>query len=182
MSEFIVTPTNPTLIETLFRSPITGRWTIPLLTFNTRIVNPYYGEIDILNDDYQYQKTVIEHFYIKLKEKWLYRDPNFRSLLKYFNVEKSGDKGTVSLIQDPDKTSDSPLNKEFKNHIFRYIEKYFVSRHYIDKVLRQYVATTKTKWYDLFHNNDSIKELFAHKLKKLIIATIYELQDKGDKE
>ncbi len=35
MSEFIVTPTNVDLLESLFRNPLTGKWTIPFLTFNT---------------------------------------------------------------------------------------------------------------------------------------------------
>lgn len=176
MSQFIVTPTNVDLLESIFRNPISGLWTIPVLTFNTRYLNPYYGEVDVLNSDPSYQKRVIDHFYMRLTEKWLFKESIFKSLLKYFKVEKEGDKGTVSLIDDIDKIPESQPEQEYRKHVFKYIEKYFITRRFVEKVLRQYVNNTHLKWYDLFHNTDTLKELFAHKLKKLIISTIYELQ------
>ena len=183
MSEFIITPTNVDFLESLFRNPVTGRWMIPILTFNTGFINPYYGEIDPLNDDPNYRKSVIDNFYLRLKEKWLYKEPIYRSLLKYFIVKENGEQGTVSLVDDPDKVSSSNINEKYKNHIYKYIEKYFISKHLIRKILEQYVNTTHIKWYDLFHNIDTLKNLFAHKLKKLIISTIYELQEqKAEKE
>jgi hypothetical protein len=178
MSEFIITPTNVDFLESIFRNPITGRWTIPILTFNTKFVSPYYGDIDPLNDDPKYQKSVVDHFYMRLTEKWLYKDPIFRKLLKYFHVETSGDEGKVSLIDDLEKISESNIDEKYRKHIFKYIEKFFITKRFVEKVLRQYVNTTHIKWYDLFHNTDILKELFTHKLKKLIISTIYELQDK----
>lgn len=177
MSEFIITPTNVDFLESIFRNPITGRWTIPILTFNTKYVNPYFGEIDPLNDDPRYQKQVIDNFYTRLTEKWLYKEPIFRSLMKYFNVEKNGEEGQISLISDPDKISEIKTDEKYRNYVFQYIEKYFITKRFIDRILRQYVNTTHIKWYDLFHNTDTLKDLFAHKLKKLIISTIYELQD-----
>lgn len=182
MSEFIVTPTNIDLLESLFRNPRTGRWVIPILTFNTNYINPYFGESDPLNDDPNYQKSVIDNFYLRLKEKWLYKAPIFRSLLKYFIVEETGDKGTVKLVDDPDQVSNSITNEKYKNHIYKYIEKYFISRRLIKKILKEYVNTTHVKWYDLFHNTNTLKSLFAHKLKKLIISTIYELQERRAKK
>lgn len=177
MSSFIVTPTNVDYIESLFRDPLTGKWFIPFLTFNTGIGNPYYSEADPLNEDPKYQKRVSKHFLMKLTEKWLYKDPSFKSLLKYFKVEKKGDKGIVSLIDDPDKVSDTAkFSKEDRMYVYKYIEKYFITRRFIEKILRSFVNTTHIKWYDLFNNNDTIKDLFRHKLKKLIVSTIYELQ------
>lgn len=176
MSEFIITPTNVDFLESIFRHPVTGKWTIPILTFNTSLVNPFFNQVDPLNDDPKYQKSVTDNFYLRLKEKWLYKEPIFRSLLKYFKVEKSGDEIKVSLISDPDKISDSQ-NRDNDKYIFRYIEKYFITKRFISKILKEYIRTTHIKWYDLFHNTDTLKGLFAHKLKKLIISTIYELQD-----
>jgi len=182
MSSFIMTPTNIDDLESIFKNPITGQWTIPVLTFNTSILNPFYQEIDPLNNDPRYQDRVIEHFYTKLTEKWLYRDPLFRSLLKYFKVEKSGDKGTVSLISDPNKTTDiSKISDDDSKFIFKYIEKYFITKRFIEKVLREYVKTTRIKWYDLFSNTDTMKDLLRHKLKKLIVSTIYQLQERKEK-
>lgn len=177
MSSFIMTPTNIDLINSLVKDPITGRWIIPILTFNTRYINPYYGEVDPLNEDYRYQEKVIDHFYVRLSEKWLFREPIFRKLLKYFKVERSGDKGTVSLIQNPEKTSDNEINEDDRKFVFKYIDKYFVTERFVEKTLREYITTTHIKWYDLFNNTDNLKELFCHKLKKLIIETIYQLHD-----
>lgn len=178
MTEFIITPTNLDLLESIFRNPLTGRWTIPVLTFNTRFINPFYGEVDPLNDDPNYQSRVIDHLHMRLTEKWLYKDPVFRKLLKYFKVEENGDEGRVSLIDNIDDVKESEIDPKFRKHIFKYIEKYFITRKFVDKVLRQYVRKTKIKWYDLINNTDILKDLFSHKLKKLIISTIYQLQEK----
>lgn len=175
---FIMTPTNFDLIDNLFKDIRTGKWIFPVYTFNTGFINPYYGEVDPLNEDPVYQKSVIDNFYLRLKEKWLYKDPNFRKLLKYFVVEENGDNGTITLVSDPDKAAKNDLTEKYRNHVLRYIEKYFVTKKFVKKTLKQYVNSSHIKWYDLFHNIDSVKELLAHKLKKLIISTIYELQER----
>jgi hypothetical protein len=178
MSEFIITPTNVDFLESIFRNPITGRWTIPILTFNTNLTNPYYGDIDPLNNDPKYQKHVIDHFYVRLTEKWLYKDPIFKSLLKYFKVEKKGDEAKVSLVPNMDSVSKSNVDEKDRKYVYRYIEKVFITKKFVAKVLKQYVGVTHIKWYDLFYNTDTIKDLFVHKLKKLIVSTIYELEDR----
>ncbi|XWV26171.1 hypothetical protein QJ857_gp0907 [Tupanvirus soda lake] len=178
MTEFVITPTNVDFLESIFRNPITGRWTIPILTFNTAYINPFYGEVDPLNNDPKYQKRVIDHFYLRLTEKWLYKDPTFRKLLKYFRIERSADEAKVSLVSNIDDVSSANVDDKDRKYVYRYIEKVFITKRFVEKVLKQYVKTTRIKWYDLFHNTDILKELFAHKLKKLIVTTIYELQDK----
>lgn len=179
MATFYLTPTNIDDLYFTLRDPITGRWTIPVLTFNPILKSPYYGEIDVLNTDPQYQNKVIDYFCTKLTEKWLFKDPIYKSLLKYFKISKSKEAGEVTLISDPDKISESNISHEDDNkYVFKYIEKYFITRRFCEKVLREYVATTRIKWYDLFHNSDTIKDLFRHKLKKLIVKTIYQLSKK----
>ena len=179
MSEFIITPTNVDFLEQVFRNPITGRWTIPILTFNTRYTSPYLGEIDPLNQDPRYHKRVVEHFYFRLTEKWLFKDPAFRKLLKYFKVDKNGEEGTVRLVSSPDLIDKTTtVSDHDRKYIFRYIEQYFITKRFVEKALKKYVRTTKIKWYDLVYNTDIIKDYLAHKLKRLIVSTIYELQDK----
>lgn len=190
MSTFVLSPTSSTVIspgtpvstiveftDTLVWDPVNKKWVVPVLTFNPTVVNPYFGEIDILNEDYRYQERVIDHFYTRLTEKWLFKSPEFRELLKYFKVEKtSNDKKSVSLIPNLDKLSKQDLDDVERKYVLKYIDKYFVTKKFVDKVLRDYVAFTHTKWYDLFNNTDIIKELFAHKLKKLIVSTIYDTE------
>lgn len=179
MGEFIVTPTNVDLLENIFRNSITGKWTIPILTFNTNFTNPYYQNLDPLNNNKEYQKSVISYFYLKLTEKWLFKEPIFRSLLKYFRVEKNGTTGKIYLISDKKNISNEFNTKDTDSsddkYIFKYIEKYFISKHFVKKILKEYINKTNTKWYDLFNNSETLKELFAHKLKKKIISTISQL-------
>ena len=181
MSDFIVTPTNIDFLESIFRNPLTGRWTIPILTFNTAFMNPYYGEVDPLNEDPRYQKSVIDHIYMRLKEKWLYKSYVFEKLLKYFKIEQNGEEGKVQLVLNP-KGVDTSLNEKYKKHIFKYIEQYFITKHFVSKVIKQYVRTTHIKWYDLLNNTDTLKDLFAHKLKKLIKSVIYELRSQSNEK
>lgn len=179
MSEFIMTPTNIDYLDSIFRNPLTGRWSIPVLTFNT---NPLYNMTDPLNDDPKYQKRVIKHFYERLTEKWLYKYPIFKKLLKYFKVDKNGeDEVRVTLVPDMASVGKYPIDKADRKHVFRYIEKIFIKKKFIAKILKRYVNTTHIKWYDLFHNTDTIKDLFVHKLKKLIVKTIYDLEDRSTK-
>uniref|UniRef100_A0A6C0LT96 Uncharacterized protein n=1 Tax=viral metagenome TaxID=1070528 RepID=A0A6C0LT96_9ZZZZ len=171
-----MTPTNVDDYAWLLRDPITGKWIMPTLTFNPRIVTPYF-EVDYLNEDPVYKARVIDHIHTRLTEKWLYADPIFRKLLKYFKIEKKNDKGEVSLITDLEKTSDiNKFEKEDRRYIFKYIEKYFISEHFVNKILRAYVSSHHVKWYDLFNNSDRIKELFYKKLKNRITETIYKLK------
>src|SRR5579872_5579346 len=112
MTTMLITPTNIDDYDWIFKNPITGKWTIPVLEFNPLIVNPFYYEIDPLNVDPQYQNQTIDYFRTKLTEKWLYHNPLFKSLLKYFHVTKKGDKGSVTLITDPEKVSKEKLTED----------------------------------------------------------------------
>ncbi len=85
---------------------------------------------------------MIDHFYIRLKEKWLYHNPLFKSLLKYFKIEKKDNEGKVSLITRIDEKPDDKLNDEYQKYIFKYIEKFFITRRFVEKALKQYVNTT----------------------------------------
>lgn len=188
MTEFIITPTNAEYINTIYRDPITGKWTIPVITFSTKLSDPYglHGTYsrDPLNDDPKYQKMVIEHFFTRLVEKWLYKDDIFKKLHKYFIVEKDHEKGHVTLVRNVKYAKDRDYDKTDRKHINRYIEKLFITKRFIDKILRRYVEETGMKWYDVFHNTKTIKKLFYHKLKQLIVSTIYDLEDdyRGDRE
>lgn len=177
MNNFIVTPTNIDYLESIFKNNVTGRWEIPVMTFNPIILNPFLSEIDPLNEDKRYHERVINYFYTKLTEKWLYKDAGFRKLLKYFNVEKAGENSIITLKRRVEK-DDKSVDEITRKYIFKYIEKYFITERLIRKILTNYVAVTHIKWYDLFSNQDAIKELFAHRLKKLIIQTIEDLNEK----
>src|SRR5579872_1404936 len=178
MSSFLISPTNLDYLGFLYRDPITGKWTVPILTFNTNIIDPMRTP-DPLNEDPEYRERVIENIYVRLTEKWLYSYASFRSLFKYFHLEKSGAKGTVTLISNPDKVSTQTISEPDGKFIIQYIEKYFATKKFVSKVLKEYISTTHVKWYDIFNNIPTLKDLFVHKLKKQIVNAIYELQNKS---
>jgi hypothetical protein len=173
---FILSPTNIEDYDWIFKNPRTDVWTIPVLTFNSSLLSPYVYEIDPLNNDINYQSRTIDYFLTKLTEKWLHKKQFYNPLLKYFTVTKSGDKGTVTLISNPEKISDKEMTGDDYKYVLMYIEKFFLKRRFVEKSLRTYINASHMKWYDLYSNSDIVKKLFRHKLKKLIIKTIYALE------
>lgn len=174
MVEFILTPTNIDFIAEIQRDPFTNRWVLPVLTFPV-VPSPYYSYEDPLNHDRQYQNHVVNHIYTRLSEKWLFKYPMYKSLIKYFVVEKHKDEVNVRPIDNVDNASSDNVKKEDHKYVLKYIDKVFVTKRFVRKVLKEYVGTTRVKWYDLYQNTSTLKDLFAHKLKKLIVSTIYEL-------
>lgn len=168
----ILTPTNVDFVTSFLRNPITNTIQFPVMTFNTGFINPFYADIEPLNKDPKYRKRMKNYFYTKLTEKWLYKDQQFRKLLKYFKINKKDEKTTVELIKDLKDVNKESVDKKDRKYIFRYIEKIFISKQFVEKVLRQYIKRSNVNWYDLVRNTRIIKELFAHKLKKLIVNTI----------
>lgn len=177
MTTFVITPTNLDDYDWVFRNPVTKKWTIPIMTFDPSIFNPYLNDLDPLNDDISYQNRTIDYFYTKLTEKWLYKKSFYKPLLKYFTVKKSGTEGTVTLISDPEKIPEDTKSGDDYKYILKYIEKFFLKRRFVEKTLRSYVKVSHIKWYDLYSNTDVLQDLFRHKLKKLIIKTIYNLDN-----
>lgn len=179
MFDLLLTPTNPSFLPYLMKDPITNRWVMPTYVFNVNYPNPYYSEIDPLQTDPKYHKKIISNIYTRLCEKWLYNDTEFKKLLRYFKVDIDDNQAKITLLlpADPENIPVQKYDEIYNNHVFKYIEKYFITKGFVDKTLRQYIASSGTKWYDIFYNIDTIKELLAKKLKKLIIKTIYEVKD-----
>ena len=196
MTEFTLTPTNIEFIADIYRNPLTNRWVLPTLTFQqpsqyytegigyrsgyyTEGIgyrSGYYPRADPLNDDPRYRKHVVDHIYTRLSEKWLFKHPIYNSLLKYFTVERNGEEIKVKPVSNIEQAKSSNVSKADRRYVLRYIDRVFVTHKFVRRVLKEYVGTTHIKWYDLYHNTNTLKDLFAHKLKKLIISTIYDLE------
>jgi hypothetical protein len=178
MTNFVLTPTYYEIIDTVLKKdPITGQWSIPRMIFDHNPMSvPLYSKSysESLDQNTKYQKKILKNIYTRLTEKWLRRDVVFKKLLKYFNVEEKNGKLTVSLITDIDKPSKTQISDLYSEYIFAYMEKIFITKKTIEKIIRKYVKHNKIKWYDLLHNIDIVKELIAYKLKKIIEQTIYD--------
>ncbi len=177
MSFIINKPVEITYSDILIQDPITKKWGFPSLTFDFTTFTPYTKfDIDPLNEDKYYIKSVIRNIRERLREKWLHNDEIFIKLLKYFKVVKKGDgnSGEISLVDNPDKLSNTHENLQYKKFIFKYIEKVFLTDKFVKRTLKKYVSISKIKWYDLYNNSRNLKHMFAHTLKKVIIENIYK--------
>lgn len=167
----INSPTSISIIEKRFIDPITGIWTLPTYQFTYEDPHP-------LNRDKDYVKSVIKHFKTRLIEKWLYNDPIFRKLLKFFRVKenKDGKGGQVTLISDIDHPEKTSTNIQHKKVIFDYICEFFINKEFVKKTLNKYVKTSKVNWFDLFTDSANLKQMFYVTLRRLIENTILKAQ------
>jgi len=165
------------LLNSVYVDTLTAKKYLPILAYNNEYLAPYHYESDPLQNDKKYQKRVINNIYDRLIEKWLYHDPIFLNLIKYFKIEKKGDTNYVSIIDNINQKSEKNFNKSERLYILKYIEKYFINKKIIKKIIKNYVKSSRSKWYDLFNKTDILKETIDKKLKTLIISTIYELGD-----
>lgn len=164
----------------IFRNPITGKWEFPVYNFNMKILNPHRQNIDILNNDKNYRHKVAKNFYTLLTEKWLYNDHHYRKLLKYFTTgDKTGTGvGQIHLVDNLDDAKATTLNKKYRNHIFLYIEKYFITKKFVYKSLSNFTKKYDMKWYNLMDNESAVKKYLANNLRDLIANTIYKLESR----
>lgn len=166
------------LLPNTFIDPLTGDLIIPVLNYDRNIMNPFSYRLELIDNDPVYKMKVIDHVYTRLTEKWLYQDPDFKKLIKYFQVEHSGDKGTVTLIKNMNAISTKSFSPTEEKYILSYIEKYFITNKMVSKVLSSYVSQHRINWYDIFTSSDGVKYAIYKKLKKLIIATITHVSEK----
>ncbi|QGR53994.1 hypothetical protein [Moumouvirus maliensis] len=176
MDTFILTPTNSKYLDFMLKDPITGNLIAPIMNFNLDNLNPFQTDLYFLNSDYKYQEKITNYIYTSLTEKWLYKEKVFSDLLKYFKVTKHKTYGTVCLINKFPDEINTNINNKYKNFIFKYIEKFFITPNFVQKVLQKYVENSGIKWYDICSNKNIIKALFAHKLKKIFINIINKKQ------
>jgi hypothetical protein len=179
MSSLILTPTSIDYLDYVVKDYVTGKLYFPTLTFNTMYNAPFYVERDPLNNDSSYHRDIIATFYLRLVDKWLYNDREFEKLCRFFSVDVNDKEGKVELNKKVDKETE--IDEKHKKYVLRYIEKYFISRKFVEKVIRQYVKKTNIKWYDLLSNSILVREYIAHKLKKLIIHTIEAINEREKK-
>lgn len=179
MTHFTYTPSGVGLYNTIFIDPLTGQWTIPTYTYVAN-TNPF--NLDVIQTDVHYHKRVVSYFYTKLIEKWLYKDPLYQSLLKYFKVSTNDSIISVSLVDNTDQLTTPQLDKKNQSKVFLYLEKVFITKKWVRKILTAYVNTHQIKWYNLIHNSATIKDLFVRKLETFIVSTIYQSKSSHSSE
>lgn len=160
--------------DQLFKTDKNVHWQVPHLVFNTQYA-PILAQDN--NQSRVFRKDVIRNIYTRLKEKWLYKDPIFRNLLKYFKVTVNDqNRGRVSFIKDPAQPTPVGTNDPYDKQIFRFIEKYLVTRHFISDVIKRYMKKAHIQWTDLLYHTQDLKRIIAEELEYLIVVSIYEAQ------
>lgn len=142
------------------------------------LYNPYYGEVDIMNEDREYQHRVISYFYSSLVERWLHKKDVFKRLLKYFRVSKADKEATISLVSDPEKNVDQKLSDADIKQIFHFIDKKFITKDAVEDALREYVDKHRFKWYNFYTNKELVQRLLYKELKHRIEDSLASLRHK----
>lgn len=167
-------PTYQELLNPIFLDPKTGNWTVPVMKYSLLPNHgPLFVRTDPLNRDREYQNKIIVYFYLKLTEKWLYKDDRYKMLHKYFEVKTDNNNGQVRLVAYDKINSSNKLTPAESKAVSRYIEQNFVSEKLVKKVLKEVINKYKLKWYDLTENNDAIKDIFFKRIKELIKIAIH---------
>ena len=121
-----------------------------------------------LNRDERVHKQVVKYFRYKILDKWLYDE--MKELLNFLVVDNTG----VHLIKD---MSEYKVREDSEENIERkieYIEKYFLTKDTVNRLLRKFVKGTNTNWYDLHKNQKFVMEDLKNQLKRILRQTVEE--------
>lgn len=164
-------PANLIIRSNRFRNILTNEWAPPIYYFNIAEPISYHP----VHENKVYQKRVVKYFFLRLTEKWLHNTSYFDNLLKYFRINldsNNNGKGEIHLVESLDKLQPLSQNIKYKDPIFEYVIKYFITKKLVKKILKQYLAKTKLKWYDLYVNSSDIKDFFVQKLDSVFKAAV----------
>ncbi|VVU94572.1 hypothetical protein CPAV1605_297 [seawater metagenome] len=121
------------------------------------LIGSYYEYINVNNDEYL-RKSMIKYFREKTK-KWLMHGD--MDVVKCFSV--SG-KRVAKVACDTKARSDTDLEK-IADYIY---DTYVYPKRLVKKVLVKYTKLSGTNWYDLKINQETIRRLLNHVIKKEI--------------
>lgn len=180
----ILSPTSEiSLVSPLLVTTITSTEQIPHTILPTSInINYTKPTISIyknLNADPRVHQRLVKYFYYKALDKWLYED--LIDILNYLKIRN----GKVDIINsmkeyDPlavDKESDDDIRKKID-----FIEKFFLSKRLMARIIHEYVKHTGTNWVDLPKNEYFIRQIVGNKLTRRIKRAIAEREQLSKKE
>lgn len=116
-----------------------------------------------LNYNTNIQKRVINYFYYKTLEKWLYDDSNMTQLLNFFKIDK--DKVTlVNSMADYEKSKNKMLSESEKRIIVDFIGKYLLTKSKMGDFIYKFIKKSGIPWINLYRNQSQIKRFIGRKL------------------
>lgn len=124
------------------------------------ITMPTYTD---LNYDSNIRKRVVNYFYYKTLEKWLYDDDNMTQLLNFFVVEK--DKVfLVNSLSDYEKTKKNLLSESKKRTIVNFIGKYLLTKSKMGDFIHKFIKKYSIPFVNLYHNQRAVKKFIGRQL------------------
>lgn len=167
-------------------SPVTMTMSPNILNPNTfvtdyitpYITTPYYPRTitmpiyENLNYNTNIQKRVINYFYYKTLEKWLYDDSDMTKLLKFFTI--SNDKIVlVKSLNDYEKAAreseDSESHKKLK---VDFIAKYLLTKTKMGDFIYKFIKQSGIPWINLYRNQRQVKQFIRRKLYKKLVKSM----------
>lgn len=130
---------------------------------------------DQKNDEKRVLKRLVNYYYSKVIDRWLYHDYGYRELTKYFTIKHDDEGISVRLIRSLDKITNVDYSTSESKSILFFIESFMINKKFIRKVIEEYAKRTSSKWFELYTYDYNIKEFIRHQLKKKIKNTITKM-------
>ena len=129
-----------------------------ITSLNLSYSKPIVSVYENLNADVRIHHRMVKFFKYKMLDDWIYNDSS--DILGYLKM--SGSK--VMLISRMSEYKKPTNNNDFEKKK-SYLESEILSSGFTYKMLRQFVHTTNTNWYDLPKNEDFVRKAMEIGLK-----------------
>ena len=132
-------------------------------TINMTYSRPLVSLYTDLNSDPDTQKRMVRYLHLKALDDWLQGD--LSDILNYFKVYN----GKVDVIKS--KSEYNPNNKDSQDVINKkidFIEKYFLTKRYMVKLVTEFINKTGFQWVDIPKHKFFFKQLLKDEMMKMI--------------
>lgn len=157
--KLVITPPYETILTPRMPSVISDAPYVASL--NLSYSKPLFTAYENLNADPKVHNQLVNYFRYKTLDKWLFGD--LKHLLGY--LKYSGGK-VVPIDKLDDYTSKLNDTNEIINAKINYIEKNILTKILTFKILKRFVYSTNTNWYDLAKNEEYVQQAIDIGLKK----------------
>ena len=163
VSQTIVPYSQPLYSTTVLPYPRIG-----YVPYGVPVISTINTEVTANSDT---QEKMVKYFYYKLLDKWLYND--LKDLLGYLTIENDSVKLIKTLESFDVKSALADVNSivEKKGD---YIGKYILNLSNVYKIIREFIAETKTNWFDLTKHEFIIKQHVRESLEKRLKGAVLE--------
>lgn len=158
-------------IERDFTNPLTGEFELPKIRFIPS-QSAWGTELDIINNNPNYQQNVLLTLDTLFREKWLYHNNKFRKLLKYFKTYMDDDQIYVTLVDNHAMVGNGNINPEIISYVLKYIDMHIAKQSFIQSTIKNYLSFHKYSYYNILNNTRDLRsyicDMIEYQLTNLI--------------